>query len=932
MIKGSVFPVNAVDWLRSIPEQNRSRVFLIDAASGKAVTFWDLHQEALKIAANLRALEFKRGERIAVVASNSVALAKFFFGCLYAGVCVVPLNPVLSDEEIAFVVGHAKARCLAFSADLAGRFSADSTAVRGKARMLLDEDGSRAAEMGALSPWKTTAQVPSLAPLEGVEPQDPLVIVYTSGTTAKPKGVVHRVASLVDNARLFGQWVGAGPNNRFYNMLPMTYLGGYYNLLLLPYVCQSSVVLTEAFNAAALLNFWGNVIAHEVNTLWVVPSIISMLLRLDRSTQGERYCREKVRLTLCGTAPLLPTTRHAFEERYGLTVHENYGLSETTFITSNAPSFPVVDGSVGRPLPHIEVRLVDDKRRQVANGADGEILVRTPFLMDGYFDTDTGRVEDPTEDGWLATGDLGRFLPDGGLAITGRKKDLIIRGGINISPSSIEEVIGRHPAIVEVAVVGIPDPVLGENIVAVLKLDEGAAFPQVKEEVLSLCSQALAKIKQPSHIMELSDFPKTATGKLQKNKIRAWVASKIGGDAPALAKSTPPGPSGGARPATALQPSKVVSDIVEAMSIKYNTMVYEMQARGIDVTVLSLGEAFFDIPLFPFDDLPFPKLYHYSHSRGITELRERLAEYFLDNYDVAFDPAKEILVTAGSKIAIYMALLAVVNPGDEVITHDPAWVSYSEQIRLCHGVPVSVPYHCDVTDFDRFITNRTKMIIINSPNNPRGKTYNLEELTYLNRLAQKHNLYVLSDEAYSDFLLDEQRFVSLGNIDREKTHTIVVNSISKNFGISGWRLGYLITNEALISQMLKINQHLVTCPPTILAYYIAKHFSEIIRITKPQIKDVVRKRQALAGYMDKIGLTALEGDSTFYFFVGLGDTKLTSEQFCDRLLLEHHICAVPGIGYGQSCDRFIRVSIGAESMERIQAGLDRIKALIVETS
>jgi aspartate aminotransferase/aminotransferase len=244
---------------------------------------------------------------------------------------------------------------------------------------------------------------------------------------------------------------------------------------------------------------------------------------------------------------------------------------------------------------------------------------------------------------------------------------------------------------------------------------------------------------------------------------------------------------------------------------------------------------------------------------------------------------------------------------------------------------VGIPVDVEVFDFERFITPRTKVIIINNPNNPRGRVYTLAELAHLNQLARKHSLYVLSDEAYSDFLLDSGRFVSMANLDTRKSHTIVVNSISKNFGISGWRLGYIISNEALIAQMLKLNQHLVTCPATILEYYIAKHFDEIIEITKPQMRAVVEKRARIAASLPSYGLSALSGDSTFYLFVSIAGTKLGSERFCDELLERYRVCAVPGIGYGESCDRFIRVGIGTESDERIAQGLRSIAELIAST-
>lgn len=377
--------------------------------------------------------------------------------------------------------------------------------------------------------------------------------------------------------------------------------------------------------------------------------------------------------------------------------------------------------------------------------------------------------------------------------------------------------------------------------------------------------------------------------------------------------------------------SGVVERAEQAMSIKFNNLVYELKRDGVRVIVLSLGEAFFDIPLLPMDDLPFPHIYHYTHSRGIPELREKVCDYYLRHYGVRVDPEGEIIVTAGSKAAIHFAMMSVLDPGDEVIVHEPTWVSYPEQVKLCYGVPVSMPYTCAVRDYERYVTERTKLIVINNPHNPRGEVMTRRDLEYLVDLARANALYVLSDEAYSDFLIGEE-FHSLGALDPSKSNVIICNSISKNFGISGWRLGYCITNEGLTNQILKVNQHVVTCPSSILQYYMARHFDEIIEITFPQIAEVVRRRREVAEFMDGIGLSYLPGAATFYFFVSIAPTRLSSEEFCTRLLMEDHVSVVPGRGYGASCDSFVRVSVGTESLEDIRYGLTRLKRLIEETS
>ncbi|HEX2091956.1 MAG TPA: pyridoxal phosphate-dependent aminotransferase [Longimicrobiaceae bacterium] len=373
--------------------------------------------------------------------------------------------------------------------------------------------------------------------------------------------------------------------------------------------------------------------------------------------------------------------------------------------------------------------------------------------------------------------------------------------------------------------------------------------------------------------------------------------------------------------------AKHVENVATAMSIKFNSYVYDMKQAGEDVIVLSLGEAFFDIPLFPFDTLPFPELYHYTHSRGITGLRRKLAAYYHGQYGVPVDPATEIIITAGSKIALHMCFMALLDPGDEVVVHEPAWVSYSEQIRLCHGNPVMVPYDVPVEGLAEWITPKTRALVLCSPQNPTGRVYTRDELHSLHRLAEERGIYLLADEAYSDFLVDEE-FVSCGVGDPEKRHTIICNSMSKNYGMSGWRIGYVVSNPGLIAQVLKINQHLITCPATILEQYLERHFDDILEITKPQIGEVVKKRAHLGEYMKELGLDYMEGTATFYFFVRISDSGLSSEDFCARLLAERKVCVVPGSGYGRSCDGFVRVSVGTESLERTRRGIRAIREMI----
>ncbi len=376
-----------------------------------------------------------------------------------------------------------------------------------------------------------------------------------------------------------------------------------------------------------------------------------------------------------------------------------------------------------------------------------------------------------------------------------------------------------------------------------------------------------------------------------------------------------------------MQISEKIKAIPEALSIYMNNVVYAMRRRGDKIAVLSLGEAYFNIPMFPFDELDFNKGYHYSESLGLPELREKIANYYKKQYNAPVNPNNEIIISAGSKPLIYMAFQAILNPGDEVLIHEPAWLSYPEELKLADGKPIFIPYNCSINEFDKYITPKTRMVVINNPNNPAGKIYSKNELETLYKICRPKGIYILVDEAYSDFVCDKS-FVSMANIVKDKDGIIIVNSLSKNLGISGWRMGYAISSKNVIFNLLKLNQHLITCPATVLAMYLAKYFDQILDITLPQAQQVVYKRKEVEDYVRQIGLTPLEGSATFYMFISIGKYKRSSLDLALYLLTKYKVSVVPGSAYGKSTDKFIRIGVGAESLETLKKALDTIKSVI----
>lgn len=368
--------------------------------------------------------------------------------------------------------------------------------------------------------------------------------------------------------------------------------------------------------------------------------------------------------------------------------------------------------------------------------------------------------------------------------------------------------------------------------------------------------------------------------------------------------------------------SNIIKQIPEALSIYINQLVYDQKEKGVDVVTLSLGEAYFEIPLYDFNKLNLEKCHHYTDSKGSYKLRDKISKYYQKNYNTIIDPKKEILISAGSKPIIYMTLLSILNKNDEVLVIEPAWLSYVEQIKLAGGKAKFVKYDKKISDIKSLISKKTKVIILNNPNNPAGKQYTVKELKQLIMIAKKKKIWLIVDEAYSDFV--EKKFTTAFNLVKNYHNLIVINSLSKNFGISGWRIGYAISNENFINTLLKLNQHLITCAPSILMNYLEIYFDNLIKITKPQIKKLIKKRSKIKNVLNYYNLKFLGGNSTFYFFVNLDHYKGNIVQLCIYLLFKHNIAVVPGEAYGKSTKKFIRLSIGTETEERIEEAIKTI--------
>ncbi|MED3717928.1 aminotransferase [Geobacillus thermodenitrificans] len=322
----------------------------------------------------------------------------------------------------------------------------------------------------------------------------------------------------------------------------------------------------------------------------------------------------------------------------------------------------------------------------------------------------------------------------------------------------------------------------------------------------------------------------------------------------------------------------------------------------------------------------------YTANAGLLELRQEIAAYLRRKFHVEYRPETEILVTVGASQAIDLALRAIVNPGDEVIVVEPSFVAYEPLVVLAGGTPVIV--HASGADgfqlmpahIERAITERTKAVIICSPNNPTGTVLSPAELKALARLAEKHDLLIIADEIYAE-LTYEGEHTSMAAVPGMRERTILISGFSKGFAMTGWRLGFAAAPEELLQAMLKIHQYAMMCAPTMAQYGALEALRNGEHEVEQMRNSYRRRRNYFVASLNEIGLPCHLPGGAFYAFPSIRHTGLTSEQFAERLLLEEKVAVVPGNVFGTSGEGYIRCSY-ASSLEQLQEAIKRMKRFL----
>lgn len=355
-----------------------------------------------------------------------------------------------------------------------------------------------------------------------------------------------------------------------------------------------------------------------------------------------------------------------------------------------------------------------------------------------------------------------------------------------------------------------------------------------------------------------------------------------------------------------------------------------------NVISLGVGEPDFDTPWHIRDEahdaLVRGKTF-YTANAGLVELRQTISERLEEKYGLSYEPKSEVLVTIGGSEAIDLALRATVVPSDEVIYCEPGYVSYLPCIELAGGIPVAIPlkeenqFRLTAQELEEAITDKTKIVIINYPNNPTGAILEQVNIEALRDVIVKHDLMVITDEIYEELTYNDKQHVTITALEGMKERTIYINGFSKAYAMTGWRLGYCCGPQAIMEQMIKIHQFTIMAAPTISQYAgieALRHGDESVEDMRESYN---QRRRYLMKELKRIGLTCFEPLGAFYVFPNIQEFNMTSEQFATQLLLEEHLAVIPGSAFGESGEGFIRISY-AYSIQELKTAIQRLEVFI----
>lgn len=487
--------------LRSTATRVPDKVALVDAATDQKLTFGQLDSEVDRVARGLADAGVRTGDRVALGMHNVVQFPLAYFGILRAGAVVVPLNVMLTEPEVARVLTDSEAKAVIAAPPFAETVTS--------AAKDLDARVFSTATWDELGPLGETAPDPDLSE------DDLAVLAYTSGTTGEPKGAMLSHGNLLANLeqQMSIPEAHVTEDDVLFLALPLFHIFGLNVTLGLLVMNGAKGVLVERFEPVPALNL---IQQHRVSVIFGAPPMYTAWC----ATPGaDQYDLSAVRLAISGAAPLPADVLREFRDIFNVEIYEGYGLTETApTLTSNRMTEKPRPGSIGKPLPGIELRIVDESGVDVELGDPGEIVVRGPNVFKGYWNK-AEATEQVFRDGWFRTGDIAVEDEDGYLYLVDRKRDLIIVSGFNVFPSEVEAALLRNSLIAEAAVVGQPHPYTGETVKAFVVLEPGEETTE--EAVIADVQRHLARFKCPTSVEIVDSLPHLLTGKVLRRALRA---------------------------------------------------------------------------------------------------------------------------------------------------------------------------------------------------------------------------------------------------------------------------------------------------------------------------------------------------------------------------------------------------------------------------
>ncbi len=477
------------------------------------ISYSQIDELTNKVANFLYDLGIRKGDKVSVYLPNMLEYVYLYLGIPKIGAVTGPVNALFKAREVKYVVDHSEAKIIVTIPKFMEIIKEIKDELPNLEHVIVIGDKVE----GTLNFWELMDKSSSNPPpeLSINEKEDSAAILYTSGTTGFPKGVLQTHFNIRRDAEMIKDFLKAQENFRFMLILPLFHVNAQIVTVMAPFTIGASCILTPGFSAQT---HWETVAKYKASTFSAVPTILSILLKMPH----ENLDLSSLKFVICGAAPLPVEVFREFEDTFKCRIIEGYGLTEGTCASSVNPIPTDTEdrrkiGSIGIPLPGNEMKIVDSDGNDLPPNSKGEILVKGDNVMKEYFKNPEANA-DTLKDSWLYTGDIGHMDEDGFFYITDRKKDMIIRGGENIYPREIEEILYSHPAVSLATVIGVRDDIYGELPKAFVVLKEGKSV--TTEEILKFCKENLADFKVPKYVEFRDDLLKTPTGKIMKQPLR----------------------------------------------------------------------------------------------------------------------------------------------------------------------------------------------------------------------------------------------------------------------------------------------------------------------------------------------------------------------------------------------------------------------------